>query len=263
MRLWRLLPPVEARLRTRGYELEAFDWCAENEPPLSQQQQPKQGDDTSRDRPLPPSGSERDAASAVAERISGCDIYWSRRAGDGHAGEAEDESGGISLTGKGGAAEGSGSATEEPRSDGAAATTANSKAAAPAAATTSPPTPTPDGTSFVGLMGQDDAGTWVQSQNVDGLEILVKDDLRLWADQLWVNDRGFDREGNFVYGNQRNVPYKMQRVVGGGPLEWTLGERYRTKETYAEKMAAIGVMPGQRLGPPARRAAAAPVSAGG
>lgn len=113
-------------------------------------------------------------------------------------------------------------------------------------------------------MGEDDSGTWVQSQNVNGLEILVKDDLRLWADQLWVNDRGFDREGRFVYGNQRNVPYKMRRVVAGGPLEWTLGERYRTKETYAKRMEAIGVTPGQRLGPPARPAGAtAPTGKGG
>ncbi|CAN0196913.1 unnamed protein product [Ectocarpus fasciculatus] len=120
----------------------------------------------------------------------------------------------------------------------------------------------PDGNSFVGLMGEDDSGTWIESQNVDGLEILVKDDLRLWPDRLWVNDRGFDREGNFVYGNQRDVPYKMRRVAAGGPLEWTLGARHRTKEAYAEKMSAIGVTPGQRLGPPVRRRPAAGTPAG-
>ncbi|CAN0230912.1 unnamed protein product [Ectocarpus sp. 8 AP-2014] len=121
--------------------------------------------------------------------------------------------------------------------------------------------PSDGGKSFVGLMGEDDSGTWVESQNVDGLEILVKDDLRLWPDRLWVNDRGFDRQGNFVYGNQRDVPYKMRRVTAGGPLEWTLGTRHRTEKTYAEKMSAIGVTPGQRLGPPVR--VAPPAGTGG
>lgn len=109
-------------------------------------------------------------------------------------------------------------------------------------------------------MGEDDRGTWIESQNVAGLRILVKDDLRVWPDQLWVNDRGYDREGSFVYGNQRGVPYKMRRVVPGGPLAWTLGERHRTEEAYAEKMSAIGVTPGQRFGPPPPAAAEAPAT---
>lgn len=111
---------------------------------------------------------------------------------------------------------------------------------------------------FWGVMGHDDQGTWVSSQNVRGLDILIKDDLRVWADRLWVNDRGFDREGKFVYGNQRGVPYKLRRVTsmadGGSTassLEWTLGAGHRTPELYAAKMAAIGVVPGERYGPPA------------
>ena len=94
---------------------------------------------------------------------------------------------------------------------------------------------------YRGLMGKDDEGTWIDSQNVPGLRILVKDDLKLFRNQLWVNDRGFDAEvrknmsthdhgdaftlmcyplhfilqGNFVYGNQRGVPYKLKRVIDG------------------------------------------------
>ena len=49
-------------------------------------------------------------------------------------------------------------------------------------------------------------------------DIVVKDDVALWeggdgaSDALWCNDRGFDLEGNYVYGNIHEVPYKMQRV---------------------------------------------------
>lgn len=72
----------------------------------------------------------------------------------------------------------------------------------------------------------------------------MQDDIKLWHDWLWVNDRSFDRKGDFVYGNQRGVPYKMGRVSVPGPLEWTLGGEWRTEQLYAEKMSAIGVTPG-------------------
>ena len=46
-----------------------------------------------------------------------------------------------------------------------------------------------------------------------GRAIAVRDDVALWADALWVNDRGTDAEtGEYVYGNIHDVPYKMQRV---------------------------------------------------
>lgn len=222
MRLWRLLPPVESRLRAAGYDLTSFDWReAEADEPLG-------------------AGGEGGAAkscSDVVEYILGCEIYWSR-----HVGDAARTPGGEEAKGQ---EEGLGSVgAEGTRSSDTAVARASSSSTA-----------SPEGRSFVGLMGEDDSGTWVQSQNVAGLEILVKDDLRVWPDQLWVNDRGFDREGNFVYGNQRNVPYKMRRVNATGQLAWTLGERHRTKEVYAEKMSAIGVVPGERFGPPARRPA--------
>ena len=49
-------------------------------------------------------------------------------------------------------------------------------------------------------------------------DIVVKDDVALWEggaggeDALWCNDRGADMDGNYVYGNIFDVPYKMQRV---------------------------------------------------
>jgi CpeT/CpcT family (DUF1001) len=170
MRLWRLHPDVETRLRAVGYKLQGFDWQS----------------------------SAAESSADVAESMDGCEIYWSR---------------------------GSSSSSD------AAATASSEQQQSPA---------------FVGLMGEDDAGTWISSQNTAGQDILVKDDLKLWPAELWVNDRGYSRTGEFVYGNQRDVPYKMQRVQPGGALEWTLGAQYRTDSEYAAKMAAIGVVPGQK-----------------
>lgn len=42
--------------------------------------------------------------------------------------------------------------------------------------------------------------------------IVVRDDVALSQDSLWCNDRGSDLDGNYVYGNIRDVPYKMDRV---------------------------------------------------
>jgi len=43
--------------------------------------------------------------------------------------------------------------------------------------------------------------------------LTVRDDVALWKDALWVNDRGADTEtGEHVYGNIHDVPYKMSRV---------------------------------------------------
>lgn len=46
-----------------------------------------------------------------------------------------------------------------------------------------------------------------------GRPIAVRDDVALWSDSLWVNDRGSDAEtGAYVYGNVHGIPYKMARV---------------------------------------------------
>jgi hypothetical protein len=57
-----------------------------------------------------------------------------------------------------------------------------------------------------------------------GRPLTVRDDVALWADALWVNDRGSDAEtGAYVYGNIHDIPYKMQRV---DESHWTVtGER--------------------------------------
>lgn len=219
MRLWRLHPSVERRLRAEAYDLTSFDWCH-----CPEQKNNKAGGQLT---------DANNGVNDVAERMVGCEIYWSRGVGTvGGDGDGQHSSVDSHEGIEGGDVGTEGYASGEQQTQGSAA-----------AASTE--------TFFVGLMGEDDSGTWISSQNVDGLDILVKDDIRVWRDGLWVNDRGFDREGNFVYGNQRGVPYKMRRVVAAGSLEWTLGEGRRTAHTYAEKMAAIGVTPGQRFGPPA------------
>ncbi len=74
---------------------------------------------------------------------------------------------------------------------------------------------------------------------IPGKRILIKDELSLWKDEFWINDRGYDPDaiidtGNgegddeeydiesndarsssrmpFVYGNRRGIPYKLERV---------------------------------------------------
>ena len=100
-----------------------------------------------------------------------------------------------------------------------------------------------------------------------GSMIRVVDELSLWEDDFWINDRGFDPDtGAFVYGNQRGVPYKMRRVssliqpsasmedennksksplnlhrrIDNKELTWTLGDEYRSSEEYTAAMEAIG-----------------------
>ena len=80
------------------------------------------------------------------------------------------------------------------------------------------------------------AGAIVDSISmIPGKRILIKDELSLWDNEFWINDRGYDPDyhnddGNnyipednsfhndnvclpFVYGNRRGVPYKLQRVT--------------------------------------------------
>lgn len=106
----------------------------------------------------------------------------------------------------------------------------------------------------------------VTSQMMPGQSILIKDQLSLWRDSLWIHDRGYNPEtGAFIYGNQRGVPYRLQRVTSvdaddadaddadaerqqphsrrvlvDPSLAWTLGPDFRTPQEYEEKMAVIG-----------------------
>jgi hypothetical protein len=108
-----------------------------------------------------------------------------------------------------------------------------------------------------------------------GAMIRVVDELSLWDHDFWINDRGYDPDtGDFVYGNQCGVPYKMRRVsslvavppsaalerekdadakggrsesafvlqrrIDNEALAWTLGDDFRSSEGYGAAMEAIG-----------------------
>lgn len=96
----------------------------------------------------------------------------------------------------------------------------------------------------------------VESQMLPGQQILIKDQLSLWRDELWIHDRGYNPDSmSFIYGNQRGVPYAMERVtqwrsptdassrrrrVVRSDLIWTLGPDHRSEQVYEQKMAVIG-----------------------
>lgn len=87
------------------------------------------------------------------------------------------------------------------------------------------------GSRFVGYMKG--GGCEFFSREVGGC-IRVMDDLLLTSEELWVADRGFDEQDNFVYGNRRGVPYKMRRVRQGSANDWTL---------FADRPAPTGYVP--------------------
>jgi hypothetical protein len=113
----------------------------------------------------------------------------------------------------------------------------------------------------------------VESTIVPGMQIRILDQLSLYQDVFYINDRGFDPvSGAFIYGNQRGVPYRLERVttLSGIPssslssslqedgtksrqsfkdkqrlvvdpdLKWTLGPQWRTAAEYDQRLLAIG-----------------------
>ena len=121
----------------------------------------------------------------------------------------------------------------------------------------------------------DIGGVLLESQMIPGLQLRIQDELSLWENELWVNDRGHnDETGDMVYGNYLGIPYKMKRVssllvdsqnndecdendassstirfsrkILDSKLSWTLGDEFRTKEEYMSKMKDIGVVDGVR-----------------
>ena len=103
---------------------------------------------------------------------------------------------------------------------------------------------------------------------IPGKRILIKDELSLWENEFWINDRGYDPDATiegdddddmpFVYGNRRGIPYKLERVscisctkdtnketlllertVHNQELAWTMGEDYREQAVYEEKLHAV------------------------
>jgi hypothetical protein len=103
-------------------------------------------------------------------------------------------------------------------------------------------------------------GILLESQMAPGSFLRVVDELSLWKDELWINDRGYNPDsGAMVYGNFRGVPYEMKRVtklsqlnkndnhvtewgraVVDETLSWTLGEEWRTPEQFDNKIQKIG-----------------------
>jgi hypothetical protein len=97
----------------------------------------------------------------------------------------------------------------------------------------------------------------VDSTIIPGVKIRILDQLSLYEDTFYINDRGLDPEsGAFIYGNQRGVPYRLDRVtrlvqhgeedvhlerkVVDEDLGWTMGESWRSSDEYDAKIAAIG-----------------------
>jgi hypothetical protein len=106
----------------------------------------------------------------------------------------------------------------------------------------------------------------VNSTIVPGMAIRILDQLSLYPDVFYINDRGFDPlTGEFIYGNQRGVPYRLERVAHFHPivsssnskgqvdqvlelerkvtnqdLAWTLGPKWRTRTEYENKLDCIG-----------------------
>ena len=108
--------------------------------------------------------------------------------------------------------------------------------------------------------------TVVNSTVIPGMKIRIVDQLSLYQDVFYINDRGFDPiTGSFIYGNQREVPYRLERVsfissnttdtitspqsldngelkriIKNSDLEWTMGPDFRSTDEYSRKMKLIG-----------------------
>ena len=104
-----------------------------------------------------------------------------------------------------------------------------------------------DGTHAVMVHGE----AIVDSTIIPGVKIRIIDQLSLYENTFYINDRGLDPEsGAFIYGNQRGVPYRMERVaslnadrervVVDKELRWTMGKEWRTEAEYEEKLRAAG-----------------------
>ena len=53
----------------------------------------------------------------------------------------------------------------------------------------------------------------IRSQFNPNNKLYIKDDLKLWKHQLWINDRVFDQNGTLIIGNKYGIPYKLQRIM--------------------------------------------------
>ena len=104
------------------------------------------------------------------------------------------------------------------------------------------------------MYDHNDGGVLLESQMMPGTFIRIQDEISLWKNMLWVNDRGYDAKTKaMVYGNWNGVPYKLKRVASfqykeghltreifNPSLKWTLGPDHRLPGEYEEKMKSIG-----------------------
>jgi hypothetical protein len=51
----------------------------------------------------------------------------------------------------------------------------------------------------------------VNSQRL-GKTIIITDDLKLTAEEIWINDQAKDEAGGYVFGNKSGLPHKLKRV---------------------------------------------------
>ena len=45
-----------------------------------------------------------------------------------------------------------------------------------------------------------------------GRELVISDDLRLTANEIWIHDRAVDGDGEYVYGHKGGVPHKLWKI---------------------------------------------------
>ncbi len=62
------------------------------------------------------------------------------------------------------------------------------------------------------FIGYTKEGACQVTSSRSGKTLIISDDLRLDAGQIWIQDRAVDTEGNWVYGNRAGIPHKLQRV---------------------------------------------------
>ena len=117
----------------------------------------------------------------------------------------------------------------------------------------------PDPVHAIMVNDHEKGGVLLESQMMPGSFLRIQDELSLWENQLWINDRGHDAESKtMVYGNWEGVPYQMDRVatistpdseteseslqrkIVDSSLRWTLGDKWRSEEEYESNMAAVG-----------------------
>lgn len=52
----------------------------------------------------------------------------------------------------------------------------------------------------------------VCSQHDPSIKLLIKDDLHLWKDELWICDKAYTTSGQQIIGNKDGIPYKLKRI---------------------------------------------------